>query len=156
MLARLDRDVLALGAVEWMLIFEGVNDIGTADATDAAQSQVVSDLIAALGQVALRTQARDIAAYAATITPFGGNTGYDDPGGLRERSRQAVNSWIRHGHAFDAVVDFDAAVRDPANPRRIAPAYDVGDELHLTPAGYGALAAAVPASLFSGHRARVP
>ncbi len=150
-LARLDRDVLALGAVNWMLIFEGVNDIGTADATDAAQAQVVSDLIAALGQVALRAQARDITAYAATITPFGGNTPYDDPGGLRERSRQAVNRWIRHSHAFEAVVDFDAAAQDPVDPRRIAPAYDVGDHLHLTPAGYGALAAAVPLNLFTGH-----
>jgi lysophospholipase L1-like esterase len=152
-LARLDRDVLALGAVEWMLIFEGVNDIGTADATDAAQRQVTSDLIAAFEQVIVRAQARDILAYGATITPFGGNAGYDDPGGLRERSRQAVNQWIRHGRAFDAVVDFDAAVRDPAMPRRILPAYDVGDGLHLNPAGYGAVAAAVPASLFTGSRA---
>jgi lysophospholipase L1-like esterase len=152
-LARFDRDVLALGAVEWMLIFEGVNDIGTAAATDAAQQQVVSDLIAAFGQVVVRAQARDILAYGATITPFGGNTGYDDPAGLRERSRQAVNQWIRHSRTFDAVADFDAAVRDPANPRRIAPAYDVGDELHLTPAGYGALAAAVPSHLFTGARA---
>ena len=150
-LARLDRDVLALGAVDWMLIFEGVNDIGTAEATDAAQRQVVSDLIAAFGQVAIRAQAREIAAYAATITPFGGNAGYDDPGGVRERSRQAVNEWIRHSHVFDAVADFDAAVRDPADPRRIAPAYDVGDELHLNPAGYGALAAAVPPNLFTGR-----
>jgi lysophospholipase L1-like esterase len=149
-LARLDRDVLALGAVEWSLIFEGVNDIGTAAATDAAQRQVVSDLIAAFGQVVIRAHARDIPVCGATITPFGGNAGYDDPGGLRERSRQAVNEWIRHSRTFDAVADFDAAVRDPADPRRIAPAYDVGDQLHLNPAGYGALAAAVPASLFTG------
>jgi lysophospholipase L1-like esterase len=152
-LARLDRDVLALGAVDWMLIFEGVNDIGTADATDAAQRQVTDDLIAAFRQVVTRASARDIAVYGATITPFGGNAGYDDPGGLRERSRQAVNSWIRNSRTFDAVVDFDAAVRDPADPRRIAPAYDVGDELHLNPAGYGALAAAVPPRLFTGARA---
>jgi lysophospholipase L1-like esterase len=148
-LARLDRDVLALGAVRWMLIFEGVNDIGTAAATDAAQQQVTSDLIAAYGQVITRVQARDIRAYGATITPFGGNAGYDDPGGLRERSRQAVNHWIRHGRAFDAVADFDAAVRDPAAPRRLAPAYDTGDALHLNPAGYAALAAAVRPSLLN-------
>jgi lysophospholipase L1-like esterase len=152
-LARLDRDVLALGAVEWMLIFEGVNDIGTAAATDAAQRQVTDDLIAAFRQVVTRVQAREIAAYGATITPFGGNAGYDDPAGLRERSRQAVNAWIRHSRTFDAVADFDAAVRDPADPRRIAPAYDVGDALHLTPAGYGALATAVPIGLFTGTRA---
>jgi lysophospholipase L1-like esterase len=146
-LARLDRDVLALGAVDRMLIFEGVNDIGTAAATDAAQLQVTSDLIAAFEQVATRVRARGIAACAATITPFGGNTAYDDPGGLRERSRQAVNQWIRQGRAFDAVVDLDAAICDPADPRRITPAYDVGDGLHLNPAGYGVLAAAVPANL---------
>jgi lysophospholipase L1-like esterase len=136
-----------------MLIFEGVNDIGTAAATDAAQRQVTDDLIAAFRQVVTRVQAREIAAYGATITPFGGNAGYDDPAGLRERSRQAVNAWIRHSRTFDAVADFDAAVRDPADPRRIAPAYDVGDALHLTPAGYGALAAAVPIGLFTGTRA---
>lgn len=141
-LARLDRDVLALGAVRWTLIFEGVNDIGTAAATDAAQQQVTADLIAAYGQVVTRARARDIEVFGATITPFGGNTNYDDPGGLRERSRQAVNTWIRRGGAFDEVVDFDRAVRDPAAPRRIAPAYDVGDGLHLNPAGYGALASA--------------
>jgi lysophospholipase L1-like esterase len=151
-LARLDRDVLALGAVDWMLIFEGVNDIGTAEATDTAQRQVTDDLIAAFRQVATRAAARDIAVYGATITPFGGNTGYDDAAGLRERSRQAVNAWIRHSRTFDAVVDFDAAVRDPANPRRLLPAYDVGDELHLNPAGYGALAAAVPLGLFTDAR----
>jgi lysophospholipase L1-like esterase len=148
-LARLDRDVLALGAVEWLLLFEGVNDIGTAAATDDAQRQVTADLIAAYRQVITRAQARDIAVYGATITPFGGNAGYDDPGGLRERSRQQVNRWIRHGGGFDAVVDFDAAVRDPAQPRRLLPAYDTGDALHLNPDGYGALAAAVPRSLFA-------
>jgi lysophospholipase L1-like esterase len=152
-LARLDRDVLALGAVEWMLIFEGVNDIGTAGATDDAQRAVTDGLIAAFRQVVVRASARDIAAYGATITPFGGNTAYDDAGGLRERSRQAVNSWIRHSRTFDAVVDFDAAVRDPADPRRVLPAYDVGDALHLSPPGYGALAAAVPSGLFTTARA---
>jgi len=151
-LARLDRDVLALGAVDWMLIFEGVNDIGTADATDAAQLQVTDDLIAAFRQVATRASARGIAVYGATITPFGGNAGYDDAGGLRERSRQAVNAFLRNSRTFDAVADFDVAVRDPAEPRRILPAYDVGDGLHLNPAGYGALAGAVPLGLFTGAR----
>ncbi|WP_305790227.1 SGNH/GDSL hydrolase family protein [Symbioplanes lichenis] len=140
-LARLDRDVLALGAVSRLLLFEGVNDIGTAPATDAAQQQVVADLIAAYRQVIVRAEARDIATIGATITPFGGNAGYDDPGGLRERSRQAVNHWIRRSGAFASVIDFDAAVRDPAEPRRLAPAYDTGDALHLNPAGYAALAA---------------
>ena len=146
-LGRLDRDVLALGAVEWMLLFEGVNDIGTAAATDDAQQQVTADLIAAYGQLVVRAQARDITVVGATITPFGGN-GYDDADGLRERSRQAANAWIRDSGVFDEVVDFDAAVRDPAIGRQLAAAYDVGDHLHMNPAGYAAIAAAVPTRLF--------
>jgi lysophospholipase L1-like esterase len=141
-LARLDRDVLATSGVDRLLIFEGVNDIGTAPATAADQARVVDDLLAAFRQVALRARARDIAAYGATITPFGGNTGYDDPGGLREQSRRTVNAALRH--IFDGVAGFDAAVRDPAAPRNLNPAYDTGDHLHMNPAGYAALAAAVP------------
>jgi hypothetical protein len=67
--------------------------------------------------------------YGATITPFGGNT-YDDP----EVSRQAVNKWIRTSGVFDAVVDFDAAVRDAKNASRLDAAYDSGEGLHLNPA----------------------
>jgi lysophospholipase L1-like esterase len=143
-LARLDRDVLATSGVDRMLIFEGVNDIGTAPATDAGQKQVTDDLLFAFEQVVLRAHARDITVYGATITPFGGNTGYDDPDGLRERSRQAVNAVIRRGRLFDEIADFDIAARDPANPRQLNPLYDVGDHLHMNPTGYGALAAAVP------------
>jgi lysophospholipase L1-like esterase len=147
-LARVDRDVLAQSGVRWLILFEGVNDIGTADATQAAQKQVASDLIAAYQQVITRAHAQGIRVYGATITPFGGNASYDDPNGLREAARQEVNAWIRTSHQFDAVLDFDRAVRDPANPRQINPAYDVGDHLHMTPAGYGVIASAVPAGLF--------
>ncbi|MFD0524557.1 GDSL-type esterase/lipase family protein [Paractinoplanes durhamensis] len=143
-LARLDRDVLATGGVDRMLLFEGVNDIGTAAAGVAAQKQVVDDLLFAFEQVAARARARDITVYGATITPFGGNTGYDDPAGLREESRQAVNAAIRRGRLFDEIADFDVAARDPAVPRQLNPAYDVGDHLHFNPTGYAALAAAVP------------
>jgi lysophospholipase L1-like esterase len=151
-LARLDRDVLAHTGVSWLLVFEGVNDIGTAAATAAAQQQVSDDLIAAFDQIAVRAHAHDIRVYGATITPFGGNEGYDDPAGLRESSRAAVNAWIRHGGRFDAVVDLDAAARDPGQPRRLRPEFDVGDHLHLNPAGYSALAAAVPTALFRSSR----
>jgi lysophospholipase L1-like esterase len=146
-LARLDRDVLATSGADRTLLFEGVNDIGTAAATDEGQRQVVADLLVAYEQIVLRAHAVDIPVYGATITPFGGNEGYDDPSGLRERSRQEVNARIRHGRLFDAVIDFDAAARDPLAPRQIAPAYDTGDHLHFNPAGYGALARAVPAKL---------
>ncbi|GAA0582170.1 SGNH/GDSL hydrolase family protein [Paractinoplanes ferrugineus] len=143
-LARLDRDVLATGGVDRMLIFEGVNDIGTAPATPAGQKQVADDLLFALEQVATRARARDLTVYGATITPFGGNTDYDDPDGHREAARQLINATLRRGRVFDEIVDFDVAARDPAAPRRLNPAYDIGDHLHFNPTGYAALAAAVP------------
>ena len=146
-LARLDRDVLATSGADRLLLFEGVNDIGTAPATDEGQRQVTADLLVAYQQIVVRAHAVDIPVLGATITPFGGNAGYDDPAGLRERSRQAVNDRIRRGRLFDAVIDFDAAARDRAAPRRLNPAYDTGDHLHMNPAGYGALARAVPLKL---------
>jgi lysophospholipase L1-like esterase len=147
-LARLDRDVLSQSGVKWLIVYEGVNDIGTANATQADQQKVAADVIAAFQQIITRAHAAGIKVYGATITPFGGNTPYDDPAGFREAARQTVNTWIRTSHAFDAVLDFDAAVRDPANPRQINPTFDVGDHLHMTPAGYRAIAAAVPLNLF--------
>ncbi|MEU7529924.1 SGNH/GDSL hydrolase family protein [Saccharothrix sp. NPDC042600] len=146
LLARLDRDVLATSGVTALLVFEGVNDIGTAPATETAQKQVADDLIAAYEQIVARSVGLRV--YGATITPFGGNTGYDDPDGHRERARQRVNEWIRTGGAFAGVVDFDRAARDPGDPRRLNPAYDTGDHLHLNPAGYQALADAVPTRWF--------
>jgi lysophospholipase L1-like esterase len=147
-LARVDRDVLAQSGVKWLIMFEGVNDIGTAAATQAAQQQVAADLIAAYQQVIARAHAQGIRVYGATITPFGGNNPYDDPNGFREAAREQVNAWIRTSRQFDAVLDFDRAVRDPASPRQLNPAYDVGDHLHMTPAGYAVIASTVPASLF--------
>jgi lysophospholipase L1-like esterase len=85
--------------------------------------------------------------YGATLLPFGGNTGYDDPAGLRETARQAVNRWIRTSDRFDAVIDFDQVTRDPNNPRALLAAIDVGDHLHLNPAGYKLIADAVPTRL---------
>ncbi|MGY1502846.1 SGNH/GDSL hydrolase family protein [Streptomyces sp. QTS52] len=147
-LARLDRDVLAHSGVSWLIVFEGVNDIGTAEATPAAQQRVTDDLIAAYRQIVVRAHAQGIRVYGATLTPFRGNMPYDDPAGLRETARQAVNGWIRTGGGFDAVVDFDRAVRDPADPGRLRADLHDGDWLHLNPEGYRTLAAAVPASWF--------
>jgi lysophospholipase L1-like esterase len=147
-LARVDRDVLTQSGVKWMILWEGVNDIGTAAATPDAQKQVEDSLIAAYQQIITRVHAMGIRVYGATITPFGGNNLYDDPAGLRDQTRQAVNQWIRTSGKFDAVLDFDKAVRDPANPRQILPAFNSGDGLHLNPAGYGAIANSVPFGLF--------
>ncbi|MFJ3776030.1 SGNH/GDSL hydrolase family protein [Streptomyces sp. NPDC090075] len=147
-LARLDRDVLSRSGVSWLIVFEGVNDIGTAAATPQAQQTVADDLIAAYRQIVLRAHAQGIRVYGATLLPFGGNA-YDDGAGAREAARQRVNAWIRgHGH-FDAVIDFDRVVRDPADPARLRADLQVGDWLHLNPAGYGALAGAVPTGLFT-------
>jgi lysophospholipase L1-like esterase len=150
-LARLDRDVLAQSGVRWLVVFAGVNDIGTAAATEAAQKRVADDLIAAYHQIVVRTHAHGIRVYGATLLPFGGH-GYDDPGGLRERSRQAVNRWIRASGRFDAVIDFDRAARDPDHPRRLRAEVDGGDHLHLNPTGYQVLADAVPGQLFEFAR----
>ncbi|MER5481089.1 SGNH/GDSL hydrolase family protein [Streptomyces sp. NPDC002734] len=146
-LARLDRDLLARTGVKWALVFEGVNDLGTAEATEAAQRATADDLIAAYRQIVERAHAKGIAVYGATLTPIGGNEAYDDPDGHRERARQRVNEWIRHSGVFDAVVDLDRAVRDPQAPTKLLPAYDTGDHLHLNPAGYKAMADAVPTRL---------
>ncbi|WP_327191232.1 SGNH/GDSL hydrolase family protein [Streptomyces xinghaiensis] len=147
-LARMDRDVLAQSGVEWLIVLEGINDIGTAQPTQAAQRAVVDQLIAAYDQIVTRAHAQDIRVYGATMPPFGGNEMYDDPAGHREASRQAVNEWIRDSGAFDSVIDFDAATRDPRQPERLLETYDTGDHLHLNPAGYQAMADAVPARLF--------
>ncbi|MER5526226.1 SGNH/GDSL hydrolase family protein [Streptomyces sp. NPDC002677] len=146
-LARLDRDVLSRSGVSWLIVFEGVNDIGTAAATPDAQRAVADDLIAAYRQIVVRAHAQGIRVYGATLLPFGGNA-YDDGAGVREAARQRVNAWIRGLGHFDAVIDFDRVVRDPADPSRLRADLQVGDWLHLNPAGYGILAEAVPADLF--------
>ena len=147
-LARLDRDVLALSGVEWLIVFEGINDIGTAEVTEDAQKQVGDDLVAAYEQIVTRAHAQGIRVYGATLLPFGGNEMYDDPAGLREETRQRVNAWIRDSGRFDAVIDLDRAVRDPDRPERLRPDIHDGDWLHLTPQGYRLLAQAVPTDLF--------
>jgi lysophospholipase L1-like esterase len=146
--SRLDRDVLAVSGVGWLVVFAGVNDIGSADATQAAQRQVTAELCTAYEEIAAKAHTAGIAVYGATLTPFAGSDPYDDTAGHREAARQAVNAWIRASDRFDAVLDFDQAVRDPRSPRRLSAAVDSGDHLHLNPAGYRALANAVPAGLF--------
>ena len=146
-LSRLDRDLLAQSGVEWLILFEGINDIGGTGTNENSQQKITEELIAGYQQIIDRAHAHDIPVYGATLLPFGGNS-YDDPGGFHEGARQTVNSWIRTSRRFDAVIDFDAAVRDPANPRQLLPAFDTGDHLHLNPTGYRALAEAIPTRLF--------
>ncbi|GAA1612410.1 SGNH/GDSL hydrolase family protein [Actinoplanes couchii] len=146
-LARLDRDVLAIGGAARLLVFAGVNDLGTTVASEAAQRRVAAELIAGYRQIVVRARACGLRTFGATLTPFGGNI-YDDLAGVRETARQSVNSAIRGG-LFEGYADFDEAVRDPVAPWRLHPGFDAGDHLHLNPVGHAALAAAVPTRLAS-------
>ena len=143
-LSRLDRDVLHPPGVRWAIVLEGVNDIGQAKSRADADS-IVRGLAAAYAQIAERAHAGGIRVYGATILPFGGSF-YDAP--YREAARMTVNGWIRRSRTFDAVIDLDAALRDPAQPSRLAPVADGGDHLHPNEAGYHMMAAAIDLALF--------
>ena len=151
-LARFDRDVLAPAGVRWLIVFEGVNDLGglarISEVPAEQHAALVARLIAAYQQIVERAHAHGLRVYGATITPYTGS-GYYHPGSLSEADRQAVNAWIRAAGHFDAVIDFDAVVRDPAHPEQLLPAFDCGDHLHPSPAGYKALGESIPLDLFS-------
>jgi lysophospholipase L1-like esterase len=150
-LSRFDRDVLAPAGAKWVIVFEGVNDLGglardhEVPATEHAA--MVERVIMAYEQIIERAHAHGLHVIGATITPYVGSA-YYHPGTLSEADRQAVNKWIRASGHFDAVVDFDAVVRDPQHPDQLLPAFDGGDHLHPGPAGYKAMGDAVPLSLF--------
>ena len=149
--ARLDRDVLVQSGARYLIVLEGINDIGfpgspAADAIIAGHLQIID-----------RAHAMGLRVYGGTLTPFKAflpGLYYTSAG---EAKRQAVNQWIRSCKAYDAVIDFDKAIRDPGNPATMRPAYDSGDNLHPNDAGYQAMADAVDLSLFrdqdSGRRA---
>jgi lysophospholipase L1-like esterase len=151
-LARFDRDVLAPAGVQWLIVFEGVNDLGglarTAEVPAADHATLVARVLAAYQQIITRAHAHSLKVYGATITPYVGS-GYYHPGPLSEADRQAVNTWIRAANHFDAVIDFVAVVRDPQHPDQLLPLYDCGDHLHPSPAGYKAMATAIPLTLFA-------
>ena len=150
-LARFDRDVLAPAGVRWVIVFEGVNDLGglslRGELPPADHAAFVQRIVGAYQQVIARAHAHGLLVYGATITPYVGS-GYYHPTPPNEADRQAVNQWIREAGHFDAVIDFDAVVRDPAHPEQLQPAYDSGDHLHPSPAGYKAMGEAVPLALF--------
>ncbi len=146
-LERLDRDVLARDGVKYMIVLESINDLGWPHQPGAHQSQEVTaqQLIAGLQQIIGRAHAHGIKVFGATLTPYQGANYYSDEG---EAKRETINRWIRTSGAFDGVIDFDAAVRDPSSPRRFLPSYDSGDHLHPNDAGYKAMADAINLSLF--------
>ncbi len=137
-LARLDRDVLAQPGVRWLIVLEGINDLG-----GKVSAHV---LIAAYEQVIIRARDRNIRVYGATIMPCG-QSFYFNP--ELEAARQTVNYWVRTSGAFDAVIDMDAATRDPHNPTDLVAAVHGGDHLHPNDEGYRIMANAVNLKLFT-------
>jgi lysophospholipase L1-like esterase len=149
-LARFDRDVLSQPGVEWLIVLEGINDIGLGGRPGAPPPDTVTadDLIAAHKQIIERAHLHGIKVIGATLTPYVGAAYATDQG---EAMREAVNQFIRTSGAYDAVIDFDAAVRDPENPKQIRPAYNIRDHLHPNDDGYKAMAEAVDLSIFTHH-----
>jgi len=150
-LARVDRDVLAQTGVRYLIVLEGVNDLGGlarhGEVSPAEHSALVHRIEEAYQQIVLRAHAHGIKVIGATILPYTGSDFYH-PGPSSEADRQAVNQWIRTPGHFDEIVDFDKIARDPAHPERLLPEYDSGDHLHPSPAGYSAMGGAVPLSIF--------
>jgi lysophospholipase L1-like esterase len=154
-LARFDRDVLARDGVRYLIILEGVNDLGvlTRDAPVPPERHraLVQHMIAAYAQMIARAHDRGIKVIGATIMPDGAS-GYYHADASNEADRAAVNAWIRKPGNFDGVIDFDSLMRDPAHPVRLRKQFDSGDGLHPSPAGYQLMGRAVPLTLFSGVR----
>ena len=147
-LRRFDRDVSSQPGARYVIVLLGVNDLGH-PGTIAPESERVTpaDLIAGYQQVIDRAHQQGMLVFGGTITPFANDTfGFDTP--ANRAARLVVNRWIRTSGAYDGVVDFDAALRDPADPERIRPEFDSGDHLHPNDAGAAALANAVPLRLF--------
>lgn len=142
--SRLERDSAFLLGARWLILFEGVNDIGTRSADEHPEA-FVGRLIYHYRAIIARARRAGLKILGGTITPFGG-AGYGSPENLEVR--RTVNRWIRESGEFDGVIDFDAAVRDPADPERVRPECDSGDHLHLNDAGYRALGEAVDLGLF--------
>lgn len=147
-LARFDRDVLAEPGVQYVIVLEGINDLGhPGTSAPASEAVTAEDLIAGLKQMIARAHERGLKIFGATLTPFAGaHPGYFTP--EKEVQRKALNHWIRTSHAFDGVIDFEKAVRDPKNPDRMLPSFDSGDHLHPGDAGYEAMAQEIDLSLF--------
>ena len=140
-LARFDRDVLSVPNARWLVILEGVNDIGMGAAAPPSAAQ----LIAGYRQMIARAEARGITTYIATILPYEGARYYQEAG---ETVRSQVNAWIRTNTDAAGFIDFDAAMRDPANPKKMKADLQSGDWLHPNDAGYKVMGDAVDLALF--------
>ncbi|WP_229473790.1 SGNH/GDSL hydrolase family protein [Pseudoduganella lurida] len=159
LLARFERDVLARPGITHAVVLIGVNDLGRlhtgSQETAATRAELVARLQSGWLRMAGRAHARGVCFVAGTLMPYGASSLYR-PAPHNEADRLAMNAWLRTAPAFDAVADFDGAVRDPAAPDRLLPAFDSGDHLHLSPAGYRAMAQAVPLDRLAGCRPAPP
>lgn len=145
-LHRLDRDVLSQPGVTHMIVILGINDIRS---RNVAEAVTADDMIAGYKQMILRAHARGIKIFGGTLLPYENETyapGSYTPEG--EAKRVAVNAWIRTSGAFDGVIDFEKALRDPSHPTSMLPKYDVGDHLHPNDLGYRTMGEAVDLALF--------
>jgi lysophospholipase L1-like esterase len=145
MLARFDRDVLSRPGVKWVVLLGGINDINIRGRF-GTEPMTADELIDGYEQLIARCHAHGIRIAGATVTPQEGQRTATAQG---EEIRQAVNRWIRTSGRFDAVVDFDAAVRDPDRPARLRAAFDPGDHIHPNDAGNEAMAAAFDLTVFA-------
>jgi lysophospholipase L1-like esterase len=150
-LERFDRDVLAQPGVRYVIYLEGINDIGQVLRPNSAEKDLTADdLIFAATQLVTRAHLHGVKVIGATLLAFGPNILPDRPGWARVRQLiDRYNDWVRTSNAFDAVADFNKATADPQNPQTLLPAYDSGDHVHPSDAGYKAMADAVDLSNLS-------
>lgn len=144
-LARFDRDVISRPGVKWLILLEGINDINIRGRNPGPNALTSEELIAGYRQILDRAHTFGIKVIGATIMPEEGVPTASERG---EEIRLAVNQWIRTSHSFDAVVDFDAAVRDSEHPSRLRAAFDPGDHIHPNDAGNQAMAEAFDLAVF--------
>jgi lysophospholipase L1-like esterase len=143
-LIRFNHDILKQNGVRWLIIFEGVNDLGSTR-DSAAAVRTAQGLLTAYDKMIAEAHAQGIKVYGATITPFKKSFYYT---GYREAARNMVNGWIRTSGHFDAVIDFDKVLSDPHNPSTILPEAQSGDYLHPNELGYQIMGKAIASSLF--------
>lgn len=153
MVKRFRRDVLAQHGVRAVLLLGGINDIGEPTMVAARQRRridgnvLAGHVIDGLREIIAQAHAAGLRIYGATVLPFAGTQGAYSATG--EHARATINDWIRHHAGYDAVIDVDAVMRDPAHPLQLRPGFDSGDHIHPNDAGYRAMAGAIPLPLFA-------
>ena len=154
MIERFAHDVAPVPGARYLVLLGGINDIGEPTMAAKAANQptpdgqaLASPVIAGLKRLAQDARQLGLRVYGATLPPFGGTERAFTAQG--EAARQAINAWIRHGAPYDAIIDFDAALRDAAQPERMQARFDSGDHIHPNDAGYGEMAKTIPLALFA-------